>query len=177
MLAGGDPNQYAYAFGDPINFRDSNGRFPVALAVAIPIINGIISGIANELMLLENNPCATAADFYKAFGRGFVSGAAGSAVSMGLAAAGLPAPAAAAIGAMISTAVESAMQGQTSTLQSELDSGVTSAILTALTGGLIPMKGASPALTTARNQLGINSNEDVGSGGPRWCLRRPDRCC
>jgi hypothetical protein len=84
---------------------------------------------------------------------------------MALARAGLPAPAAAAVGAMISTAVESAMQGQTPVLESEIESGMTSVVFTSLTGGLIPMKGASPSLTAARNQPGINSKKILGQEG------------
>ncbi len=69
---GGGTNYYAYALGDPIDNPDPSGEI-VPLIVILPVIGGLVGGISD---VISATPCQNK---WAAFGRGFVSGATGTA--------------------------------------------------------------------------------------------------
>lgn len=71
LFGGGQANLYGYTFNDPINFIDSNGKFPAAL---VPIIVGSIAGaFANSAAAIATNQSTS--QVIKAFATGAVAGA------------------------------------------------------------------------------------------------------
>ncbi len=81
-FGGGDANLYGYVLGNPVNLTDDDGR-AVPLIVVVPVVAGLVGGLISGLTADE---CE---GFWSAFGRGFLSSAAGSFVAVGLGGGGL----------------------------------------------------------------------------------------
>ena len=149
-LGGGSANFYQYVGGNPIGARDPSGRTPLVLL--LPLVGGLINGVAD---VLKAGPCDSKLG---AFGRGFVSGALGTSVSLLLAPAG---PfVAGAVGAGVSNSVDQYWEHGS---VNPLEFGV--ATVTGGIGGqvaakyLSPTVGRLPNLWTPRNagNFGLNS--------------------
>jgi RHS repeat-associated protein len=144
-------NLYQYAKNAPVNFRDPSGEF-VPLVVLIPIVGGLVGGIADAV---QAGPCESK---LKAFGRGFASGALGTAAGL-LAAVGTGNPwIIGAAAGEVSSIVDQALAGE------PLDAGkvATSTLIGAVGGKILnkafPTKGRLPKLTTPRTPQNFGPN-------------------
>lgn len=74
---GGDPNLYGYVLGDPVNLVDPDGYLPLPIALSLlgGGINGAFRAISAALGCSDEN-------VWSAFGKGFLSGALGTAASL-----------------------------------------------------------------------------------------------
>ena len=97
-FGGGDANLFGYVFGDPLDLTDDDGR-AVPLIVVVPVVAGLVGGLISGLAADE---CE---GFWHAFGRGFLSAAAGSFIAVGSGGLGAPLWAAGAAGGLTGSLV------------------------------------------------------------------------
>lgn len=76
LFGAGDPNLYSYAFADPVNLVDADGKLAWFIPVALPFIGGAITAAAN--FILAQGSCV---DPWEAAKRGFFSGFLGTAAA------------------------------------------------------------------------------------------------
>lgn len=72
----GGTNLYSYANDDPVNYVDATGRFPLIALLATA--GGVINGLIDAYQVGSQDPCASFGDVFGAFGRGFLTGFAGT---------------------------------------------------------------------------------------------------
>jgi RHS repeat-associated protein len=81
-LDAGDINLYTYVFGNPVSYSDPSGKLLPLLAFALigtgGLVNGIVDGTSAAALGTQ--------DPFAAFGKGFVSGAVGTATGLAVAA-------------------------------------------------------------------------------------------
>jgi len=171
-LAGGT-NYYAYALGDPVDNNDPNGEF-VPLIVILPVIGGLVGGISDVLT------ATSCQNKWAAFGRGFVSGATGTLVGLGVTAlTGNPWLAGAAAGE-ISSISDQALAGESLDPIKVAASTGLGAVGGKLLSRAFPTVGRLPSMTLPRTlqNTGLNSQRlmiqesgtDALGGGGQYLL-------
>ena len=79
----GDQNLYRYVTNDPLNLNDPQGKF-IPIAGAAVLVGGLLGGGIKTFDQWRKCSGASAGEYLKAFGEGFVIGAVGTATTVGL---------------------------------------------------------------------------------------------
>ena len=150
-------NQYPYPLSNPINFTDPSGQaVQIAVGGVIVFIGGVIGGVSE---VLTKGECESG---WAAFGRGFVSGAAGTFVGL---ITGNPYIGGAAAGAT-SNLIETGLKEDSISLSEFTVDTVTSALTAGLSSRIpgLKMIGQRPYLWKLRplNKIGRNSLRWMG---------------
>jgi len=152
----GGTNLSAYATGNPITLVDPSGEFP--LLVILPVVGGTISGAFSAADVFAAG--GGFGDVATAFGRGFVSGATGTLVAIGVGVAtGGNAIAAGAAGGAVGNLVDQALSGNGFDPLGFATATIVGGVLGPLVDELIPTRGRLPNLLKWRNfnNFGPNS--------------------
>ncbi len=149
-LAGG-MNPYVYVGGNPVNLVDPKGNMP--LLAVLPAIGGFIGGFSD---LVSAGPCENK---WRAFGRGFISGAVGTLAGMGaIAATGNPWIAGGAGGAVSNLIDQSLKADHKFSLVEFGESTVFGTIGGGVINKLMPTTGRLPSLIIVRNRSNFGPN-------------------
>ncbi len=149
-------NTYGYVNGNPIIRTDPDGQILVPLIFALPIIGGLINGTYDAL---HRGPCEK---WYTAFGRGFVLGAGGTLITMGMTPVFGPAIAGT-FGAGATNMMEQAASGQPFNTRSFIRDSLSGGVGAGIGAKTIRQIGQTPSILTPRNffTLGRNSQRQL----------------
>ncbi len=165
----GGSNLYAYANGNPVVFVDPEGTFVITLSAAIIVGGGVINGTISAISQARSGN-SSIGNIAGSFGKGFVSGATGTAAGLAVAIASKNP---ALIGAAASTTtslVDQAFQGEFSFTETATDVAIGAVVgplaskvpLTKIKPGTF-----KPKLNKVRNfnDLGPNSKKILATEG------------
>jgi len=168
QLNGGDADFYRYSINNPVNFKDPSGEF-LPLIVLLPTVGGLIGGISD---VLTAGPCENK---LKAFGRGFVSGAAGTLVGIGVGALTANPFLAGAASGEISSILDQSLAGEPLDALKVANATLLGAVSGKIASDLFPTRGPLPGLGRPRpfgpNSQALSLQEsgaDALGGSPQY---------